>query len=105
MDYLRMLNNMEDRIYLSNLYDYYQGLLTEKQQGYFEDYYFNNLSLQEIAENYEVSRNAIHKQIKEGTEKLLFYEKKLQLYENGRKIKQLLEPVDKKIKEAIEELI
>ena len=32
---------------LTIVYDYYGELLTEKQQLYFEDYYFNNLSLQE----------------------------------------------------------
>ena len=56
---------MEDRIYLINLYDYYGDLLTEKQKEYFESYYFANLSLSEISENTKVSRNAVHKQLKE----------------------------------------
>ena len=40
---------MENEIFLTNLYDCYKNLLTEKQQEYFEDYYFNNLSLTEIS--------------------------------------------------------
>ena len=52
-------------LYIISLYDTYNSLLTDKQKLYFEDYYFNNLSLSEMSENYEVSRNAIHKQIKE----------------------------------------
>ena len=36
------------------LYDYYKELLTTKQQQYFEGYYFENESLQELSENYEV---------------------------------------------------
>ena len=70
---------MEERDYLIILYDFYSGLLTDKQQEYFEDYYFNNLSLGEIAENTGLSRNAIHKNIKSVEEKLCFYEEKLEL--------------------------
>ena len=54
----------EYNLYIISLYDIYNSLLTDKQKLYFEDYYFNNLSLSEMSENYEVSRNAIHKQIK-----------------------------------------
>ena len=42
-----MDKDMDRRIYLNNLYDYYKGLFTEKQQEYFEEYYYNNLSLSE----------------------------------------------------------
>ena len=34
---------MEDRIYLTMLYDIYGDLLTEKERKYFEAYYFENL--------------------------------------------------------------
>lgn len=46
------------------LYDYYGELLSDSQKEYFMDYYFNNLSLGEIADNLKISRNAVHKQIK-----------------------------------------
>lgn len=72
---------MESRVYYGILYDFYGGLLTEKQQHYFEDYYFQNLTLSELSENYGVSRNAIHKQLKETTEKLEHYECILKLNE------------------------
>ena len=45
---------MEEVLYYTELFDFYGTLLTEKQQNYFKDYYFNNLSLSEIAENYEI---------------------------------------------------
>ena len=61
---------MEDRIYLTMLYDIYGDLLTEKERKYFEAYYFDNLSLGEISENMDVSRNAVHKSIKLVIEKL-----------------------------------
>ena len=44
---------MDKNIYLINLYDIYSSLLTEKQQNYFEEYYFDNLSLKEQASYFE----------------------------------------------------
>ena len=96
---------MEEQILLTNLYDYYKELLTNKQQNYFEEYYFNNLSLSEISENYNVSRNAVHKQLKEISSKLLEYEEKLKLLNKSKKIKKLIENIDGKLKKEIESLI
>lgn len=96
---------MDKTIYLTNLYDYYEGLLTEKQKEYFKNYYFDNLSLSEISENKNISRNAIHKVIKETENKLNHYEKILNLYEKSLKIKELIKKIDNDIKEKIEELI
>ena len=96
---------MDKEIYLSALYDYYGVLLTEKQKNYFEDYYFNNYSLSEIAENNNTSRNAIHKQVKETENKLIDYEDKLRLYQKASEIEEIIKDLDENIKEQIEELI
>ncbi len=96
---------MDKKIYLNNLYDYYGCLFTEKQQEYFENYYFEDLSLSEIAENNGVSRNAVHGQIKIVEEKLLFYEEKLKLYEKAQKIRTLIQDLENETKNKIEELI
>ena len=96
---------MDKTIYYNYLYDYYGSLLTERQRAYYEDYYFSNLSLSEIAENYKVSRNAVHNQLKIVIEKLDFYENNLKLYEKSKKIGKIIEKVDEKIKREIEELI
>jgi len=92
-------------IHYVELFDYYGDLFTDKQKEYFVDYYFNNLTLQEIADNNDVSRNAVHKSIKDITEKLDYYESKLNLYRNKKKIEKLIENIDDNIKEQIEELI
>ena len=89
----------------SYLFDYYGELFTDKQKEYFVDYYFNNLTLQEIADNNGVSRNAVHKNIKDILSKLDYYEEKLNLYSNKKKIEKLIENIDDNIKEKIEELI
>ena len=65
-------------------------LFTKTKQDYFIDYYFNNLTQEEIAENYKVSKNAVSKTLKEVKEKLDYYEEKLKLYHNKEKIKTLL---------------
>ena len=81
---------MDKTIYYNELYDYYGCLLTDKQRDYYEDYYFNNLSLSEIAENSEVSRNAVHNQLKIVIEKLEFYENNLKLYAKAKKLDKIM---------------
>ena len=96
---------MDNRDYLVMLYDFYCELFNDKQKEYFEEYYFNNLSLSEISEKLGVSRNAIHKSIQAIEEKLNFYEEKLKLYKKSMLIHDILEKVnDKEIKEMLEEL-
>ena len=97
---------MEETIYLNNLYDYYKELLTEKQQNYFEDYYHNNLTLSEIAENNDISRNAVHKQLKETKKLLENYENKLNLIEKTNKIIEIIKKENKqKLLEEIERIL
>ena len=96
---------MDNQVLLCILYDYYGELLTDKQKQYFKDYYFENLSLSEMSENYNISRNAIHKNIKETEDKLLYYEEILKLYEKNKKIKKIIVKLDDDLKEKILELI
>ena len=82
---------MDRMIYLNTLYDIYKELFTDKQKEYYESYYFDNLSLSEIAENYNVSRNAVFNQLKIIEEKLLEYEQKLKVNEKQQKILKITE--------------
>lgn len=96
---------MEEINKLIILYDFYSELLTEKQKEYFEDYYFNNLSLGEIAENTGLSRNAIHKNIKSVEEKLFFYEEKLELCKKKLLLEEIIKKIDNQnIKERLKDL-
>ena len=95
---------MEDRIYLIDLYDIYGELLDDKKKEYFESYYFDNLSLGEISENLDVSRNAVHKQLKVVEDKLKFYEKKLCLYEKRKELKEVMNICSDEIKEKLEKI-
>ena len=93
---------MKERIYLNNLYDIYGELLDSKKKEYFEMYYFDNLSLQEISDNLGVSRNAIFKQIKNAEAKLLFYEEKLELFKKKEVLNEVIENTSGSIKKKLE---
>ena len=67
--------NKQDKLIL--LFDYYGDLLSESQRNYFESYYFDNLSLSEIAENEEITRQAVRDNLKKGENNLFEYEEKL----------------------------
>lgn len=96
---------MESRVYITYLYDLYGALLTDKQKKYFENYYFDNLSLSEISENEDISRNAIYKHINDAVAKLESFEEKLKLYEKNRKILEFSQKLDKNLQKELEELI
>ena len=97
---------MEEFIYYNNLYDCYSSLLTDKQKIYFEEYYFNNLSLSEISQNYGVSRNAVYKQIQITIEKLKEYEEKLGLYKKKEYLEKELENQKfEEVKKIIDKLL
>ena len=94
---------MKKEIYLTILFDYYEKLLLNKDQEVFKDYYFSNLSLQEIAENNNISRNAVHKRLKKIEEELIHYEEKLKLYEKEQKIMELIK--DKNLQNKIKDIL
>lgn len=97
---------MEKRDYLIILYDLYGELLNDKQKQYFEEYYFNNLSLGEISENLNISRNAVHKSLQSIEEKLQDYEEKLKLYKKSKIIYDIIEKESsQEIKKILKEMI
>lgn len=90
---------MDEKIEISMLCQIYGKLLTEKQFDYINDYYNNDLSLSEIAENYNITRQAARDNIKKGENKLFEYEEKLQIMKttlrNEKKIEDILEQITK----------
>lgn len=82
---------MEENVYYGILYDIYGSLLTDKQKYYFESYYFDNLTLDEIGENDNISKNAVSKQLKRCKELLDMYEANLKIYKRNELIKKEFE--------------
>lgn len=94
---------MDENVYLTILFDYYEELLDEKDRDCFKSYYFDNLSLSEISSNMGISRNAIHKRLKKVSDELKSFENKLKLYEKEKKILNIIE--DEKLKEMIKNIL
>ena len=88
---------MEEKVKISMLCQIYGKMLTEKQYEVINDYYNNDLSLSEIAENNEITRQAVRDIIKKGEKKLFELEEKLMFME--KTVKQ-----EKKLQEILQEL-
>ncbi|MCL4426418.1 MAG: YlxM family DNA-binding protein [Firmicutes bacterium] len=70
---------MEKRPWIALLLDFYGELLTERQKGLMKLYYEEDLSFGEIAENLQISRQAVFDQIKRGEKSLYHLEEKVGL--------------------------
>ena len=88
---------MEKKVEISILCQMYGKLLTEKQFEFIDDYYNNDLSLSEIAENNHITRQAVRDILKKGEKKLFEYEEKLMF------MKRMLNQ-EKKIEKVLAEL-
>lgn len=84
---------MEKNVKISMLCEIYGKLLTEKQLEILTDYYNNDLSLSEIAENNQITRQAVRDIIKKGENKLFELEEKLLFMEKTMKQEKLLQEV------------
>ena len=82
---------LEKTTRMNYLYDFYQSLLTKKQQSYMALYYLDDFSLGEIAEEYDVSRQAVYDNIKRTEAMLEEYEAKLLLFEKFQQRSTLLQ--------------
>lgn len=71
---------MDKILFVTMLYDFYGELLTEKQRSVIELYYLNDLSLNEIGEQFGITRQAVHDMIKRTVKVLEQYEEKLKLF-------------------------
>jgi len=70
---------MEKNVEISVLCQLYGKVLTEKQYEVLNDYYNNDLSLSEIAENNNITRQAVRDIIKKSENKLYELEKSISL--------------------------
>ena len=90
---------MEKKVEISMLWEIYGKLLTKKQNEFIDDYYNNDLSLSEIAENNEITRQAVRDIIKKGEKKLFEYEEKLgtmkRMLSQEKKIEKILSELTK----------
>ena len=76
------MNNLEEKLYYNELFDFYQELLTFNQQDTFKSYYHLDYSLSEIAEIKQISRSAVSDMLNKTIKELVEYENKLHLAKN-----------------------
>ena len=60
---------MEDKVRLGFLYDFYGELFDERQKRIYESFVIEDMSLSEIAEDEDISRQGVHDTIKRCTRK------------------------------------
>lgn len=97
---------MEKFLEITYLFDFYQELLTEKQRELIVQYYFEDLSLGELAEQHHISRQSVFDTIKKAQHKLLDYEAKLQLwskYQKQQKMITKLQELSSQAKQGLDE--
>lgn len=85
-----MIVLLEKTLRMNYLFDFYQSLLTEKQRKYMSLYYLDDFSLGEIAEQFNISRQAVFDNIKRTEAMLEEYEEKLSLLYKFEQRTQLL---------------
>ncbi|AMX84066.1 hypothetical protein GS3922_10545 [Geobacillus subterraneus] len=81
---------LEKTMRMNYLYDFYHALLTPKQRNYMALYYLDDYSLGEIAEQYEVSRQAVYDNIRRTEAMLEQYEEKLGLLQKYERRQRLI---------------
>lgn len=84
-----------NRMEMSLLLDYYGDLLTNHQKEILEEYYNEDLSMSEIAQNYAISKSAVQDLIKRTNVQLKNYEKILKLIEKDKNFAMILEEMKK----------
>lgn len=87
----------ENFVQLVSLYDVYGDLLSKNEKESFEQYYCDDLSLSEIAENLGITRQGVRDNIQRAEKMLVSFDEKLHL-------RSKLDLVNGKINEAIREL-
>lgn len=90
---------MENRFEISMLLDHYGSLLTEKQLNIMNLYYNEDLSLAEIAEINDTSRQAIYDLTKRCYKQLSTYESKLKLLARSNNRSDMKDMLVKKLKD------
>lgn len=90
---------MEQIVEQGILYGFYGPLLTRHQQEIYELVVYQNLSLNEIAEQRGISKQAVSDLVRRATAQMQEYEKSLGLIERFRRIRKLCDELDRTAEE------
>ena len=96
---------MEKDLKYIELFELYQGLLTERQREIFSCHYCLDLSLSEIAEPDGNTRQSVYAVVKKVKEKLDEYEEKLMLHKKNQQLISLAEDLSKQNKVISQQIL
>ncbi len=101
---------MEKSVHVSMLLEMYGKLLTDKQQDVIDLYYNQNLSLSEIAEELNITRQGVRKSLIDAENRLFDIEEKLGLLKEKLERDEVILKItkrinDKNIKDSLMNLI
>lgn len=88
-------NDLVKTLRMNYLFDFYQSLLTNKQRNYLELFYLEDYSLSEIADTFNVSRQAVYDNIRRTGDLVEDYEKKLELYQKFEQRREIYDEMKK----------
>ncbi len=81
-------NQIKKTLTFGRLFDFYGPLLTERQQEIMRAYYYQDLSLAEIANNLEISRQGVYDHLSRAKGQLIDYEEKLELVSRYQEVQE-----------------
>ncbi len=90
---------MEKNVEISVLCQIYGKELTKKQFEVLDDYYNNDLSLSEIAENNNITRQAVRDIIKKGESKLYELEENISLMKKSFEQEKIIHKIEEQLNE------
>ena len=93
---------MEEKLKMAMLFDFFGELLTEKQREYFRLYYDEDLSLAEIAQNNNISKQGVRDVICRSEKILLETEKKTGTVERFEKMRRDIDKIEGRLKKILE---
>ena len=82
--------NLEERVQIAILNKYYGALLTNRQQSILSMYVDNNLSLAEVSEELNISRQAVKDALDNAFSTLKQTEERLHFVEKDAKLKEII---------------
>ncbi|ONI44597.1 hypothetical protein AN641_06290 [Candidatus Epulonipiscioides gigas] len=92
---------MQKVLEISYLYDFYQNLLTPKQKELITGYYFEDFSLRELSDMYNISRQSVYNTINKVERKLVQFEVKLGLVKKFMALEEIVEKLDKLVSNTV----
>lgn len=98
--------DLQEFLEVGSLLELYKNLLSEKQKEYLVEHFEEDYSLSEIANNHQISRQAVYDNIRRGIKILNEYEEKLQMLHRKKELRKKLEDLKQDFRpELLDELL